>query len=450
MMHPAALYASPPAAASPRLRGAWLLLARLAWLAIALAATAMMVTTAATNVWLWGKTDDDACALDPATQADCLANNQAHLEFFGSYLNAGLYYGLGQCLEMLPGIVMGFFIFWRRSDEPFALLFALMLVLTSVFISDGIVQAVFASNFPAFQWLANFLWNFGSALLVMIYRFPDGRFALRPLRWVAVGWVVLMLGGYFLPATLLNISNWPGPLATITRSGFALSLAAALFYRYRRVSGPTERQQIKWFVASAALAAAYSLGLVVWPLREAGRVNLILNLTYLPVYYLAWALFPIGLGVAILRYRLWDIDLILRRTLIYSTLTGLLVLAYFGSVVVLESLSGLALGDSRTPLVSVVSTLGIAALFVPLRARVQRAIDRRFFRRRYDATRILSEASTGLRDETDLARLTAHVENVVADTLAPAHVALWLNAGPRPAVAADAAPTEIKTAGRPA
>jgi hypothetical protein len=419
-----------PAPTGPRLRGRWLGLARLAWLAVALTATGMMLMTVVSNFSAWARASDADCnqAGDAAAVAACLADNHAQLAFFGSYQNVGLYYGLGQVVEMLPGIVMGFFIFWRRSDEPYAQLFALMLVLSSIFIADGIVQAVFQNNFPALWPLANFLYNLAGWLLVLLYRFPDGRFQPPVLRWAAVGWVLLLLGAYLFPNTLLNYYNWPTIASQLVRPALALSIVFALVYRYQRVSGPSERQQIKWFVVrGAGVALVYTAGLFVWPLRQLGQTNLILNLTFLPLYYLAWAFFPIGLGVAILRYRLWEIDLIIRRTLIYSTLTGVLVLVYFGSVVVLEALAGLVLGDSRTSLVIVLSTLTIAALFGPLRARVQRGIDRRFYRSRYDAGRILAAFGSNLRHETDLPRLTGRVVEIVEAAMAPTHVTLWIS-----------------------
>jgi hypothetical protein len=140
-------------------------------------------------------------------------------------------------------------------------------------------------------------------------------------------------------------------------------------------------------------------------------------------------LLPLGLGVAVLRYRLWDIDVIIRRTLAYSALTAVLGLAYLGSVLVLQGVFQAVTGERQGELVTVLSTLAIAALFGPVRQRVQMAIDKRFFRRKYDAARILAGFGANVRDEVDLERLSGHLIGVVAETMQPASVGLWLKAG---------------------
>jgi hypothetical protein len=139
---------------------------------------------------------------------------------------------------------------------------------------------------------------------------------------------------------------------------------------------------------------------------------------------------PAGILVAILRYRLWDIDVLIRRTLIYSVLTVVLALAYFGTVLVLESLFRGITGQGQNSLVVVLSTLAIAALFGPLRSRVQAWIDRRFYRRKYDAAWTLAGFAASARDETDLAQLSTRLVDVVEETMQPAHVDLWLRKAP--------------------
>jgi len=137
-------------------------------------------------------------------------------------------------------------------------------------------------------------------------------------------------------------------------------------------------------------------------------------------------LIPLSIGMAILRSRLWDIDILIRRTLVYSVFAGVLALIYFGSVVILQQAIRAVTGRQQPEIVTVISTLAIAALFAPLRRRVQNAIDRRFYRRKYDAAQTLAAFSATVRDEVDLNKLTERLIAVVEETMQPAHVSLWL------------------------
>jgi hypothetical protein len=203
-------------------------------------------------------------------------------------------------------------------------------------------------------------------------------------------------------------------------------------YRYRRVSGPVERQQAKWVVFGFVLFLSNALLFVLagaLPLfRRPGLSNALYYLIGGTVNVLMFLVLLSCVAVSILRYRLWDIDVIIRRTLIYALLTALLALTYFGSVLGLQSLFSALTGQRQSTLVTVLSTLVIAALFVPLRAGVQRAIDRRFFRRKYDAVRTLAAFAAGARDEVGLEHLSARLLEVVQATMQPAHVSLWLKA----------------------
>jgi hypothetical protein len=180
-----------------------------------------------------------------------------------------------------------------------------------------------------------------------------------------------------------------------------------------------ERQQLKWF----GLAAAFLAALIIPDLLGADRLlgDAVWNL----LFVLAFAALYVGVGIAILRHRLYDIDVIINRTLVYSSLTAMLVGLYFGGVVVLQRVF-VALAGQQSTLAVVASTLAIAALFNPLRRRVQTFVDRRFYRRKYDATRTLAAFNSRLREETDLDSLSGEVLGVVRETMQPEHASLWL------------------------
>jgi hypothetical protein len=194
-----------------------------------------------------------------------------------------------------------------------------------------------------------------------------------------------------------------------------------LVLRFRRARG-VERQQIKWFAFSGVVfCAVFAAGPFLWALPQSPATAWIW-----PVLFLAGAsTIPVAVGIAILRYRLYDIDLIINRTLVYGSMTSTLALVYVGSVVGLQAaLRGLT-GQEST-LAVVASTLVIAALFTPLRRRVQAFVDRRFYRRKYDAAKTLAAFNARLRDETDLDALSDDLAGVARSTVQPAHVSLWL------------------------
>jgi len=198
--------------------------------------------------------------------------------------------------------------------------------------------------------------------------------------------------------------------------------------RYRRFSSPTQRQQTKWIMAG--LLCMFSM-MVLWVVffevssLPPGRARLVGYFSVL-IQNLVISLFPLSVVFSILRYRLWDIDVIIRKTLVYSVLTALLALVYFGSVVVLQRVFGSLAGIGQSSLAVVISTLAIAALFTPLRRRIQDIIDRRFFRKKYDAQQVLAQFALTARDETDLDALTVALTRVVQETIQPEHVSAWL------------------------
>jgi hypothetical protein len=288
-------------------------------------------------------------------------------------------------------------------------------------------------------WILTWVWIPGLGLSTFQFLlFPDGRLPSRRWRWFA--WLSLLLilvgtisqafapglvqggdvGGIYNPLGVEGLPNVEKPIQTLL---FALMLisAASLFVRLVRASG-VERQQLKWFTYASALSA--SSVILTYTISEAigsvwlgwvGEVMIIAALLGT----------PIAMGIAILRYRLYEIDIIINRTLVYGPLTATLVALYFGAVVLLQRLFVVLTGEKST-LAVVASTLVIAALFNPLRRRIQAFIDRRFYRRKYDAAKTLEAFSAKLRDETDLEALNHELVEVVKETMQPAHVSLWL------------------------
>jgi hypothetical protein len=195
-----------------------------------------------------------------------------------------------------------------------------------------------------------------------------------------------------------------------------------------------ERQQIKWFAYTAGL---FAIAIVLQIMTLAVETPLWFERAEFALFTAAGTAIPISIGIAILKYRLYDIDLLINRTLVYGSLTATLVALYFGGIVVLQRVFVVLTGQQST-LAVVASTLLIAALFTPLRRRIQSFIDRRFYRSKYDARKTLEAFSAGLREETDLDALSDDLVVVVRETMQPAHVSLWL----RPEKALNGAQTD--------
>jgi hypothetical protein len=211
--------------------------------------------------------------------------------------------------------------------------------------------------------------------------------------------------------------------------GLIMSLGAVQVYRYRRVSTPVQRQQTKWVVLGVAVGFVVfviTLGLSI-SFPDFSSHDTVLYLITAGISSLSNLLVPLSFGLALLRYRLWDVDTLINKALVYGLLIGLLGALYGGLILGLESLAGLFGGTAvQNPVVLVVSTLAIAVLFQPVRRRIQHLIDRRFYRKKYDAEQVLAAFSATLRQETDLEQIRAQLIAVVQETMQPAHVSLWL------------------------
>jgi len=285
-----------------------------------------------------------------------------------------------------------------------------------------------------FVWIA----GLGPAGTFLLLLFPDGRLPSR--RWRIVAWLsavtlaAAVVGTATVPGVIedtqvtnpLGLDAAPGLSAALRAFGYlglllcVLASCASLFVRYRHAT-TSQRQQLKWLawsvpVVLAFIAASIAVG-SIWPGSKGEDLSNALSA-------LGVAAVPMAIGVAVLRYRLYDIDVVIKRTLVYSLLTAALVATYLVLVLVLQVL--LTPVSGRSDLAVAASTLAVAALFRPLRARIQGTVDRRFYRSRYDATRTLATFSGHLRDELDLEQLGSDLRTVVRDTMQPQHVSIWL------------------------
>jgi len=396
--------------------GRWLLLARAAWGAVAVIALGRFVTSVPARY---------------AQLAHPTAGVRAALAEMG--LSAGGYALYNVALDAVfvsVFAVVAIIIFWRRSDDPVALLVATMLVVW------GPLNGLFVLTPGATRWMSPALemtldrvptFVGYMAWMLFFYLFPSGRFVPRWTRWLAHCWFIFVGLWTFTP---FGPPSWPPFLFNVSILLLWGSFPIAQLYRYARVSDATQRQQTKWVVFGIAVAVAgvlttiFTLGAAVdLPPEEVGPKMLSMLLMD------AFMLFiPLSIGVAVLRARLFDIDVVINRTLVYGSLTAMLALVYFGGVATAQAIfRGLTGQEQQPQLAIVVSTLVIAALFNPLRRRNQSFIDRRFYRRKYDARKTLDAFSARLRDETDLQALNDDLVGVVRETMQPTHVSLWLS-----------------------
>jgi hypothetical protein len=347
--------------------------------------------------------------------------------------------------------VIGLFLVSRRPEHPIGWLFCAAGLVMGLdhFCGEYAIYALLAQpgSLPAGQaaaWVSSWVWvPFTVLAWFLVLLFPDGR--LPSGRWRSFAWLVgiaAIVG--VIPAALLpgpicevcpienplgiegleNVADLINALMVTFFNGVLGSLAwASLFLRFRHASG-VEHQQIKWLVFTTSVAVVgAALAYIVYSPTGAWWVWSV-GQSLLAVASVG---VPIAMGVAILRYRLYDIDILINRTLVYGFLTLLLAAVYFGGVTLTEAIFRALTGQEEQPqLAIVVSTLVIAALFNPLRRRIQGFIDRRFYRRKYDAGKTLEAFSAKLRDETDLDALSDDLVGVVRETMQPAHASLWL------------------------
>ena len=317
-------------------------------------------------------------------------------------------------------LAIGFFFSWFAISFMIAGLYNMEIKAIPVLILPVVYIGVLLYLLPL-------MLSFG---LVPLY-FPDGR--LPSPRWrpvLVIVWIGII--GQTLAQGLLDAQediqqlNFPGaePILTVLLeiTSFILIIGilgslASLVVRFVRSRGE-ERTRMKWLVYTAVMSISIVLLLSI-TLGEDSRILSILA-SGVPTYL------TVAIGIAILRHRLFDIDIIIRRTLSYAVLTAVLGLVYFGGIVLLQNVAGGLFGSTESPLIIVISTLAIAALFNPLRARIQEFIDRRFFRSKYNAEKTLVDFAAVARDEVDMVRLSDSLLSVIEKTIQPEQISLWL------------------------
>jgi hypothetical protein len=334
-------------------------------------------------------------------------------------------------------LLTAFFIFWRKSYEVIGLATSLMLLLLPLLFNLGgsvpdSSLTVFTRNIDR---ILSWGWSLGLlgvlALVLVLYLFPSGR-SVGP-RVTRLAWfLVLALIATGLVADLearMGGTQLSAPLGYLAGVLFLTLLAlgiASQVYRYLRVSGPAERQQTRWVLAALVVTLFWSIAVVGRdPYRSYDRWAGPWALFQIFGTVIVTALLPLSIAWAIVSHHLWDIDVIIRKTIVYALLTGTLLLIYLTSILLIQFLFA-RVTDNDSTLATILSTLLIAALFMPLRRRIQAWIDRRFYRRKYDAAQVLERFAATARDETDLDKLTAELLRVIQETMQPAHASIWL------------------------
>ena len=402
-------------------RGAWLLTASLC-VVIAVAGTVQFVNSPLPDCSS-AEAVPNACGPWVVTRQDLALAQE--LGVSANLLVAAI--GFQSIFPKVCFALVALIIFWRKSDDWIALLLSFMLI---GFVIEGVTEVGVLTP-PARVLYALITFIYG----LLPFVFPSGQFVPPRVKWIALLVSALGVLAVYLPYLGVNTGEQTYFAAILATFAVWFVLAGySAIYRYVRVSTPRERQQTKWVVAGILgtflLFIPFTIIGVFFPPSQPSRERLAFYFfVFVPTYYVAYLFMPLAIMVAILRYRLWDIDLLIRRTVTYALIVALLATVYFGSVIVLQRIFAGIVNDNNS-FVTVLSTLAIAALFVPLRNRIQNEIDKRFNRKKYDAQQVMEKFSRTVRDETDIDKLTNELVGVVQETMQPKSVSLWLKNEP--------------------
>jgi len=409
-------------------RSKWLRVAKVVWVILALVYFGLFI--AAFPVGYTANLvicEGDECLASSVTIEEVAALEDLGIshEFYAGFFTAAE-------LLFLTWAAVGVIIFLRRSDEWIGLLVSMALIALGINgLSDNVNLLTKAT--PEFATLYNTLSAVGASLVILlVFLFPDGRFVPRWTRYIAIPLVALALADPLLAFVLPPLENAPGTLAVIAAllAGIALG-AIAQIQRYRNHSNLEQRQQSKWvifgFLALLLVAFTWIISVELYP-PSPGPGRLYFNLLAFPLLLLLLLVLPITMALSVLRYRLFDIDIVIKRTAVYGALTIAILVIYFATVVVLQNVFRSLTGQGEQ-LAIVASTLLIAALFNPLRGRIQTTVNRRFFRGDYDAAQALNNFAESVQDEVDLERMQDALLSTVEETMQPHTVSLWLKEG---------------------
>lgn len=404
-----------------RLSGWTLVLARTGWMAVFLLDLSIFLIAVPFRI---EELHQDPYHLSPALNMFGLS-----IDFFV------LYSTLLEGMLAVTLMSIALIIFWRKSDDWMGLLVSIGQVSMIVVLPVIMVlpQVNGAWRLPVLS-----LRSVGLSLVILVfYLFPDGSFIPRWASWLYLLFLGCILAYLFVPdytppAAPVDIQNPVDAVTILAMLAWVGSGALIQVYRFLICSDPVQRQQTKWVVFGFSMVflglVLISLPVLLFPsLRSSGIPNLLYLLIDIPLTLAGLAVLPIMIAVSILKYRLWDIDILIHRTLLYSALSVTLVVIYFSCVVLLQALFQVLTGRGTSPIVTVLSTLAIAALFNPLRHRIQDFIDRRFYRSKFDAAQALSSFARTARDEVEMERLTGALLAVVVDAMQPEKVTLWLS-----------------------
>jgi len=405
---------------SARLHGRWLILARGLWITLVVLTLAIFFASLPVYIALL----QTPCAGTACGYQQLTSEQAGALKGIGLFPDVYTTYAVTLTLAlMMVCVVVSTVITWRRSDDRMALIVALFLVSLGPF---AVTFNVSASPSPWQVPLEFLSFLFQTLFLLVFSLFPTGQFVPHWMRWIIIVFLTPQVPFTFFPA-LATLQISAVSLGFLVGIGSLAIVVVVQLYRYRRVSSPLERQQTKWVVFGFAVPiTSMVIGIVpylMFPvLSSPGSL-------YLPAYVAVQAivllLIPLSFGFAMLRARLWEIDVFINRTLVYGTLTVLLSAVFVGLIIGLSALlRGIISHDSGVAIV--LSTLAIYWLFQPLRRSIQGIIDRRFYRRKYDATKTLAAFNMALRQEVDLDQLREQLLAVVQETMQPAFISLWL------------------------